>query len=75
MQNVNISDFQDYQDYLNSMISELPEQNESTCQACGSALISKAENVGFDEPSGPSLIEISYECPLGHEQDEEVVIL
>lgn len=48
--------------------------DEGVCQACGTELEVKSDNVGF-EPPDPVHIEIWSECPNGCLQDDTVVIL
>ena len=64
----------DYQDYKNVPNQELPELDETICQACGANLEITSENVGFDAPN-PTLIELDCVCPNGCLQDENVVII
>ena len=52
--------------------NELPEVDETICQACGEHLSSTLENVGFEDNQK---LEIEYFCPNGCEQDELVIII
>lgn len=62
--------YDDYR-YLDTR-ANLPEMDETKCQACGETLESKADNVGFSE--NPKT-EIEYYCKNGCIQDERVTIL
>ncbi len=63
-----------YEDFQHESNRELPEMDETICQACQSELEVIEENVGFNEP-GAEKIEREYVCPNGCIQDEGVTIL
>lgn len=63
-----------YNDFQHESNRELPEMDETICQACGEPLETRSENVGFNEP-GAEKIEIEWFCANGCIQDEGVTIL
>lgn len=63
-----------YEDFQHESNLELPEMDETICQACGEPLETRSENTGFNEP-GAEHWEIERYCNNGCIQDKGVTIL
>ncbi len=70
--NYRITDYQDYKNISEAIQAETVEIDETICQACGSLLESRIENLGFDDNP---FYEVEHFCPRGCEQNEKVIIL